>query len=307
MCGSGGGFWHPPRSIGPIRRDIDDRTSEADYTAEVSTVIQDALKDFNERDVEAIQKHLQLLRKALSKDIDDVVETSFGGSVAKHSYVDGLSDVDILVNVADTELSQTSPGELLSYFAKLLRDRLPDTKVREGDLAVTVTYSDGFEVQLLPTLKSEEGIRLPDRGGAAWSKVVRPHDFARKLTDVNNAAGRLVVPVIKLMKAAQSSFPADAQLSGYHVESLAVNAFRDYRGRLNAKEMLQHLCRYVETHVQTPVSDSTGQSVHVDDDLGPANSPSRQRISSYVSRLVNKLRSADERRDAAVWEEVLSE
>ncbi len=304
MCGSRGHFWIPPRRMPPVRHDIETQTSDTEYKAEVSSIMQDVLSDYNSRDVEAIHNHLDLLKKALSKEIDDVIEIVFGGSVAKHSYVDGLSDVDVLVNVAGTELAFKSPEELLKYFSELIQDRLPDTKVKVGSMALTVAYSDGCEIQLLPTIKTPDGIRVSNRYGTGWSNIVRPQDFTKKLSEVNNASGRLVVPVIKLFKGAQSSFPEDAQLSGYHVESLAVNAFRNYTGNLNTKEMFRHLCGYITDQVKFPVADSTGQSIHVDDSFGPANSTQRQLSSTYVQRLANRLDAADSNRDPEVWKEV---
>ena len=57
-----------------------------------------------------------------------------------------------------------------------------------GNLAVTVNYADGAEIQVLPAIRrSNGGIRIANPGGAGWSNVVQPENFARKLVEVNNA------------------------------------------------------------------------------------------------------------------------
>ncbi|MFZ2725059.1 MAG: CBASS oligonucleotide cyclase [Methylococcaceae bacterium] len=287
-------------------KDIENRKSETDYASEVSQIIKDVLKIFNDRDTESINKHIEEVEKILSKDIEEFVDMRFGGSVSKHSYVDGLSDIDILVNVANTEYANKTPQELISDFTKLIKQRFPNTEVTQGKMAVTIKYSDGCELQLLPTLKTTTGIRIANAEGNGWSNVVKPQKFAEKLTEINNKCSGRVVPVIKLFKGMQSSLPQDIQLSGYHIESLAVNAFKSYSDNLNPKDMLKHLCRYVANNVKNPVADSTGQSVHVDDKLGKSNSESRQKISHQFERLSNKLDSADNKKDSSIWDNLLN-
>lgn len=306
MGGSGGGSWSSPRDNAITLKDVEARKNEAAYNAEVNAIIDDALKGYNNRDVETVNKHLDVLEKALSKDIEGFVAMNFGGSVAKHSYVDGLSDIDILVNVADTEYANHDPKYLLSCFSKLIKERLPNTKVSAGDMAITIQYSDGCEVQLLPAIRTQTGVRIAKADGNGWSNVVKPQKFAEKLTEINKSCSGRVIPIIKLFKGAQSSFPKDQCLSGYHIESLAVNAFKDYKGGLTKKEMFRHFCDYVSKNVTKPVADSTGQSVHVDDRLGEANSTVRRQISATVSRMGSRLDAGDARHDVGKWGDVLN-
>jgi len=299
MGGSGGGDWSPPRDISKLKGEVDSQTKEADFKSEVEKILQDALSDFNSRDVEAVKKHLDVLSKAISKDID-------GMAVSKHSYVDGLSDIDVLVNVKDTDLTNKNPKELLSYFATQIEKRLPNTKAEAGNMAVTIKYKDGCEIQLLPAIKTATGYKIPKADGSNWSNVVRPGKFVEKLTEVNKNNNGKVIPTIKLFKAAISNLPKDAQLSGYHAESLAVNAFKNYSGSTNKMDMLRHLIDYTSKNVSKPISDSTGQSVHVDDYLGSQNSTQRRRISKFIDRLGKKLDAAGHSYDSNTWKEILN-
>ncbi|MCI0655080.1 MAG: hypothetical protein L0Y39_11470, partial [Methylococcaceae bacterium] len=155
-------------------------------------------------------------------------------------------------------------------------------------------------------IKTEAGIRIARANGDGWSNVVRPQNFTKKLTDINNDCAGHVIPVIKLFKGAQSCFPKDHCLSGYHVESLAVNAFSDYNGTLSRKEMFRYFCDYVSKNVTKPVADSTGQSVHVDDRLGQADSIERRQIAATVNRLVGRLNAAEVKHDASKWGDILN-
>lgn len=288
MSGGGGGGWSGD-DTGWVQSD------DAVYEGESNEYLRDLLKDYNARDTEGIRRHLGTLEQAIAKDIDGCVETVFGGSAKKHTAVDGISDVDVLLVVNQSSLAEGTPREALEYVEQSIRNRLPKTDIRVGALAVKIKFSDGIEIQILPALRTATGIRIAD--GAYWSHVVRPHVFAKKLTEVNQACGGGVVKVIKLFKGLQYGLPKEQKISGYHVESLAIEAFRDYKGRHTLKDMLLHYVSTAKTRVLTPIAESTGQSVHVDDKLGEAHSAQRQMISFTLSRMSAKLEDADHRRD----------
>jgi len=298
MGGSGGGWYRGfSSSITSIDRETSSAADTARYNAESNAYLQELLTDYNNRDAEKVKKHIDTLQKAIDKEIEGETETLFGGSVRKHTNVDGLSDVDVLVVVNNSSLANASASEVLGYFEKRLAERLSGlgVKVKAGTLAVTVSYSDGTEIQVLPALKTVTGVRIPSADGTKWSTVVRPQEFAKKLTSVNKANGGKVAPVIKLFKGVQTQLPETSQLKGYHVESLAIEAFRGYSGRQTPKDMLRHFIEFSSSRVNNPIADTTGQSLHVDDYLGSANSQDRQRVSGALGRLAKRLETCERR------------
>ena len=129
---SGGYSGRPSR---PIRLTLSD--------AEINGCLRDLLRDYNDRDTQAISRHLQVLRDSLEIRDDDVIRTLFGGSVSKHTAVNGLSDVDVLVIVNDSSLSGQSPAAVIKQMAERIRQRLPQTKVSTGALALDFTQNPG--------------------------------------------------------------------------------------------------------------------------------------------------------------------
>lgn len=309
MGGSGGGSsWSSSRAtegLDELLRQADKGADISAYNSEVNSLLQDALKTYNERDTNAIRTHIDVLREAIERDIEGTVDLVFGGSVRKHTYVNGLSDIDALVLVHKTSLERSSPQEVLNYFASQIRQRLPNTDVSVGKLAVTVRYSDRCELQLLPALKTATGFKIASSlSEGQWSNVVRPDAFARKLTSINQTCAGRVVPVIKLFKVAvKEVFPKNLKLSGYHAESLAIEAFERYEGSRAYKDMLIHLCRTASNLVKAPIRDRTGQSLHVDDYLGSQDSQDRLRVSSYLGRLAKRMETADKQQSIETWQE----
>lgn len=298
MGGSGGGWYSWPRgpSAASVDKTVSDAADASSYDADANAYLQGLLSDYNNRDVDAIRRRVDTLRHAVEKEIDGGTETLFGGSVRKHTYVDGLSDIDVLLIVNNSSLANAAPSEVLGYLEKRIVERVGGlgVEVKAGEFAVTVRYSDGIEIQVLPALVSAGGVRIPSPDGS-WSSVVRPQGFAEKLTAVNQAQNERVVPVIKLFKGLQTQLPQNDQLKGYHIESLAIEAFRAYDGRQTPKDMLRHFVEFASQRVPEPVQDTTGQSFHVDDYLGASGSVERQRVASALGRLAKKLEAAEKR------------
>ena len=274
--------------MSPNRKSGSAPISQAEMN-EINSRLRDQLKEYNDRDHAAVNRHRQTVRQALERD-DDVVRILFGGSVERHTYVKGLSDVDALVFLNRSKLLNQSPKEAIKHMEALIRRRLPNTKISTGDLAVTVTYSDGVEMQFLPAIERKDGIRIADPLRNRWSAVVRPDRFRAKLTKVNQANRGQVIPTIKLAKglASQVIQKDGEKIQGYHMESIAIEAFRNYRGPTDLRSMVIHFCESASKIVLEPISDSTGQSDNVDDYMGGAKSLRRRRASKNFRRMLNR-------------------
>ena len=217
----------------------------------------------------------------------------FGGSVRKGTYVTGLSDVDALLIVNQSLLVNQTPAMVIEYVRDTIQNQLRQNTVSAGNLAVTVSYSDGTEIQILPAIRTNSGgVRIAEPGSTQWSKVAHPERFAEKLAEVNTAMDGRVVPIIKLAKAMADCFitKEDRKIKGYHMESLAIDAFNDYQGALDSKTMLVHLLEHSMEAVKKPIVDSTGQSRHVDGYLGQADSNLRKGASTQFGQMRAEVR-----------------
>lgn len=309
MGGSGGGFFsgrHTPSDLRRQVRQAEDESRGDSFETEVSNHIDSLLTQANQRNTAAIQQHMDTITSAIEADIEGSLSLLFGGSVAKHTYVDGLSDIDALVILNRSELGNLGPAEVRAYFAERLRESLPGTQVEEGCLAVTVSFADAT-IQLLPAVKGGQGVRIPCADGTAWSSVVRPDRFAQKLTQVNEATNSKLVPTIKITKSILAQLPENQKLKGYHVESLAIEVFEGYQGTTTTKAMLRHFFTEAPQRLRQPIKDSTGQSVHVDDYLGSANNVTRRIIADSVARIGRGIQNADGAQSLRQWQDILGE
>ena len=250
------------------------------------------LAQYTRRNTQTVTQRLESLCGFLRQK-GNVVQTMFGGSVRKGTYVTGLSDVDALLIVNQSSLVNQTPALVIEYVRDTIQNRLHQNTVSAGNLAVTVSYSDGTEIQILPAIRTNSGgVRIADPGSTQWSNVARPDDFAEKLAKVNTARNGRVVPIIKLAKAMADCFITrpSRKMSGYHIESLAIDAFKDYQGPLDPKTMLVHLLGHSMEAVKKPIVDSTGQSRHVDEYLGQTDSNLRKGASTQFGQMRAEVR-----------------
>lgn len=294
MGGGGSNYNYTNQDPAEIREALRKRLAEDDAEANINAALNERLAEVNQRDNEKISARLDAIKEALGDSVE-VDKLLFGGSIAKQTYVDGLSDVDSLVIIRREDLGRAGPEQLRAAFAQLLREHLPPSDVaREditvGNMAVTVRYRDGVEIQLLPAVSHDAKLSISSESGAHW-KAIDPKKFASELTAVNRDQGGKVVPTIKLAKSIVAGLPDRAKLSGYHVEALAIAAFRNYDGGTSLKDMLTHLFESAADNVLKPVPDITGQSRHVDSRWGPAGSQARRAAAVDLRRVAQRMRS----------------
>ena len=257
---------------------------------EINGWLREKLTEYNDRNHAAINRHIKTLREALEYRTDDVIPTLFGGSVHRHTYVDGLSDVDVLMVINNSKLTSQAPKNAIEYMRAQVRRRLPNNEVSSGALAVTVKFADGMEIQILPAIRRKTGVRIADPTRNRWSNVIYPDRFAAKLTKVNQANQGRVIPIIKLAKglAPQVIRNDGEKIQGYHMESIAIQAFRNYQGQNDLRSMLIHFCESATEIVLEPIKDSTGQSINADEYMGGAGSQRRKWASKSFRRMLNR-------------------
>jgi hypothetical protein len=303
--GSGGGGTFSNRSPGQLRelvRKAEHETTDAAFEANLAGLFGELLGAYNARDTEAASERLEEVKTTLEESIDGTLDYMFGGSVAKRTYVDGLSDVDSLLLIDDTSLERKSPQTAITRIEAIIRRQLGNkAAVSHGRMAITVEYPDGMVLQLLPAIRTDAGlIRVPSSRRDGWSHI-NPVKFQEALSRRNAECDGKLVPTIKLAKAINGQLPDAQRLSGYHLESLAIAAFRGYEGEKTTAAMLPTFFEHARALVLSPIVDSTGQSVHVDEYLGAVNSEARQAAGHLLGRLARRMRNATAAASMEQW------
>ena len=301
MGGSGGGSytgWSSDRLTEVVREEAAKAAGE--FEVEVAGLLSDLLAGYG-RDADLVRQRLDEAKETLQDETESSFDTLFGGSVAKHTYVDGLSDVDTLLIVNDSKFEDQAPPQILARIQAILQAGLSkDVVVDHGRMAVSITYPDGMVIQLLPALRTEAGVKVPSVQREGWSDI-DPSAFREALTSLNDQCGGKLVPTNKLAKAVIANMPEQYRLTGYHVESLAIATFRGYEGRRTTETMLPLFFERAKTLVLSPIPDITEQSAHVDEYLGTGNSEARQNVGHLLGNLAKRMRNASAGKSETQW------
>lgn len=180
MGGGGGGRYGGPSSS-TLQRKIEhaQEIERQRLDADVNHLLQKLLARFNDRDRDKISDRLAEIKNILG-DVAEIDTILFGGSVGRHTDIDGISDVDALVILNREDLVGKSSQILLDKFYEMLDQNLPRSEVAtidKGRLAVTVKYHDDLEIQLLPALRSKETISIASSDGKGWDDT-KPSFFS---------------------------------------------------------------------------------------------------------------------------------
>ncbi len=298
MSGGGGRgrasyFPDKPSRLQDLIRQTQEETEQNRLDSNVNDYLQQLLVKLNERNPEKIREYIDDIAGILGEH-QEIERFLFGGSVAKHTFVDGLSDVDALVILDRRDLEGKTPSEVLHTFLVSLQGGLTHDEVAvidKGNLATTVTYVDGTEIQLLPALRHGREISIADASGNDW-KTINPKAFQRELTKANERLNHALVPTIKLAKSILYGLPEDIRPTGYHVESLSLEATKGYRGPMTVKSLLLHVLTASSTRVLHPIADVTNQSRNVDAYLGKRGSDQREKLSLALAGMSRRMNAA---------------
>jgi len=307
MGGSAGTFGRnrsPAEVLAKIQEHV--ATSGAAFDTELQKEFAALLVRFNARNSQEIVERLQVIKDGLHDSISSTFDTLFGGSVAKHTYVDGISDVDSML-VISGPLANSDPNVVVGRIASALKDKLKNAaEVTSGRVAITVTYADQTELQLVPTVERNGKLHVPAWESNSWSSI-DPTQFRDGLTKRNVECNSKLIPTLKLAKAVNATLPEAARLTGYHIESIGVAAFRGYEGEKTTVRMLPHFFKRASELVLSPMVDRTGQSVHVDTHLGEANSEARRTLSHTLARIHQRMANASAAQSRDRWREIMGE
>lgn len=303
MGGSGGGGYG--RAARWRLADLEtslQRTRQREREAAVAELIDDALEAINQIDTEALNRHKQTILDALNDQFDGVYDLRGGGSYTRRTYVSGLSDVDVLLDLGEHAASDISsrddPQALLKEMETRIRQRLPLTNVTAGKMAVTVRFSDGSELQVLPAFREGQAYRVPDALGDGWA-VTRPRVFAHLLSERSRQIGGGLRRCIKLAKLICAN--EGVEIRSYHLENMALKAFEHYAGPKTMPSMLRHLFSQAKVLALTPMPDVTGQDTHVDRYLGTASA--RRSVAQQLVRIEQTISAGED--DPDTWRSLL--
>lgn len=163
--------------------------------------------------------------------------TLLSGSYKRHTAINDIHDVDILV-FPDTTESECSAEEALKRLRKALSN-FPDSKtsLRSQTRSIRITLEKrDMDLDIVPALDHESTnlvpLRIPDRDASSWIDSM-PLRYGDLLSKLNQGMESKVLPTIRLAKTWRDENFVYKKPKSYWLETLAYDAFKAGRIHLD--------------------------------------------------------------------------
>ncbi len=197
-------------------------------------------------------------------------EYNFSGSITKHTFLFGGSDIDVLVFVPPSNPS--APAVEVKLLNEAVSGICPRTL---HEHYITLNPPGGVNIDLVPAFRSIEGnVHIPDPNAQAWIPIF-PNLFAEDLDALDKRHYGALKPAIRLTKWLTKRF-LTVPLLGHHIELLMFISAYWLSPTKSPLELLSSFLNSSSHLVLTPLRDTSKQRTFVDDYLGEGDSPARR-------------------------------
>lgn len=253
---------------------------------------------------------------------DRIIGTYLSGSYARDTAIAPLDDVDIIFLIdasywnSPLLASRPRPKELLQSFARAVRLRYRDSSVRLQRRSVCLQLSH-ISLDIVPGIEVSKGstlIEIPDRDSDTWIRT-NPRSHSEYSSKINQANGKRLKPIVKLLKFWNSKLPSTARLKSFAIETMATRLFEHERitsiqeGLLLFFDFIAHL-GHQPTHFQwrSRYKISLRFSAVLQDASGISNllaNTDGEKIDRFISQSVRSrnllLKADDAARQTSAW------
>ena len=157
-------------------------------------------------------------------------DTRLSGSYSRHTAIERIQDVDVLVFVPRSQLDRT-PNAVLIELHGVLKD-FPggaiDTRGQRRSVRITLE-ADDLHLDVVPSVLDGDlsrPIRVPDRHQETWIRS-DPLGYAERLSGLNKEHGGKLVPLIKLFKAWRDEQMKRRRPKSYVLEVILLEGVQD--------------------------------------------------------------------------------
>ena len=231
--------------------------------------------------------------------------TQLSGSYSRHTAIEMIPDVDVLLFVPDDQLERT-PNAVLVQVRGVLQDypaAVINTEGQRRSVRLELP-ADDLHLDIVPAAAEnglDHALKVPDRAQEEWIQS-DPLGYAARLTDVNQANGDKLVPLIKLLKAWRDEQMERRRPKSYVLEVMLLYAVEDgdlvLCDRSMAENMRDSFIYITDTYAD--LMDSGTESPRIPDPQIPGHFITRGWERSHFETFMRRAREARRAAERAV-------
>lgn len=241
-----------------------------------------------------VQNQAAEMQKALREKLKNkwkVKDDYLSGSYRRHTKIDPLRDIDLVIELDDDHKPRYYPDQpkrLLRDLAADLQASYPKGKVTIQKRSVNLQpASSDFGFDIVPAFRRSNAgtIEIPDTGRDGFISSC-PKRHSDIVSAQNAATGGKLVPTIKIMKFWNRDRNVIAKLRSFYVEVLTLDSLKSDPGSLSAAVAI--VFRKMSELAGTPIPDPAGIGNPVTAKISPADAVALRNKLKEVSRLADE-------------------
>jgi hypothetical protein len=163
------------------------------------------------------------------------------GSIGRHTAIEGISDLDMLYMMTnDTwdRFKENRQSDLLQEVKNAIKTRYPNTEASGNGQVVTVKFSDGMDVEVLPAFEQDDGsFKFPDTNdGGSW-RITKPREEIQAVAKLNDKKNGNVRDLCRMVRAWKNKHGLG--MGGLLIDTLVYN-FLDSRSDYDTTAYASH-------------------------------------------------------------------
>jgi hypothetical protein len=255
----------------------------------------------------AIDLH-EKARKGLESRLEGHKRSFLSGSYPRHTRLDPLDDIDIIVVVDSTDRWDNDPETAMTAAGEAVRPDFPGCSIRLGAHAAKVKPKDppipDVHLDIVVATETDDGtiLEISEREPESNWKKSDPEAHATKLTEANDAWTKRLKPAIKQAKHWNRNAEGDP-LRSFLVEALALRIFTG-EGDISAAKMAQKFFNEAKTAILTPTKSPAVPDGYVDGDMTAAEREAHADRLAKASKKADTAIDAEEAGDESAAQEI---
>ncbi|SRR6266704_797471 len=156
--------------------------------------------------------------------------TQLSGSYSRHTAIETIPDVDVLLFVPEDQLERSPNAVLLEVHGVLKDYPAAEINTQGQRRSVRLEFpAEDLYLDIVPAVADKglaHALRVPDRPQEEWIRS-DPLGYAERLTKANQANGEKLVPLIKLLKAWRDEQMEQRRPKSYVIEVMLLYALEE--------------------------------------------------------------------------------
>ncbi len=211
------------------------------------------------------------------------------GSLLKETYIDGISDIDILIPINESIYSNYSPNEIIeSLFNYELDTDFEKYFISANKNALRLRFKNLW-IELVPVRISDSNLLFPNKNGKYW-KEIHPNKVTYKIKELEKQSKHMISLTIRIVKVILLRLFRLYEINSYIIEFIIIE-FISYKKEDDLLELILVSLKLIRDRILYPISDVTRQYKYIDQNLGVALSDERKRLSVKIDKIINLFQS----------------